>query len=1028
MPSKLFAGLGLVACLLAPTATAAPNVRLTNESHHSIRPRVAFAPNLNVVVVWQDDRDGNYEILWQKFDRSGIALTPVVHVTNTAATSARPDVSCDAAGNSHVVWQEGDNVNAAGTVYYCKLDPNGAKLVNDTVVYSSLAGDARVAALPNGEANLVYQRRMPADQDVYVRHATIAGVLNCEKHLSGTPNSYSKNPCIANAPDGSAHVTWPDLDFFFSWYLGRSTVTTSCTGGVSASYVGTPTTPAIDIAGSNEMSTFVLGTNIYGFASGGGTCRLTVGSGTCTQPSVAAEPTEGFLTWRDTRDGNNEIYYARLSGCSNTTGDVRLTSDPGSSVNPAIATPKDGSGSWAIVWSDDRDGNSEIYMTSRVLLEPPTPNPPTGLSAALSATACPPAAVLQWTDASDNETGFEIQVDTNASGTWSPALTLPPNSTTWTSGPLAYGSTYAFRVRAVNGTFASAWAGPASVSVGEEHRAISGTVSASWVDRVTESAPTVRPLPRATVRVVRSTGETVAETVSDYDTGHYAFADVAVHCGDQIVVALENPDLTSYAWAGAPCAYPGALTRATLLPSSSTVDLVWPPTGAGATSGDPVNGHALLERIAHDYWFGHLHVAAAERPALRLMTGNPGISGFYLTCDTFRLIRFGSRFSEFTTAVAHEFAHAMLHQHGGRMMNPGPTDDTYPQAAAMDEALADFFAAAAAGSATIYPKNWAGSAFSPVGALPDRTLTHVHHFPVCGGLYTPRGKYPDSEVLSGALWDWRERLANDRAQSRDGIDHAVWDVAFTIARLPVGDRTFLRVRNELALTAPGAAYPADLAWAFDRHNIRSAADNTCPVLPRITGLLSSLEPGGRRTRVQWEPIPGTTRYRVYARPVTSGGGAWLSAGVVVADSVVGTEYVHLEPDTAIVTAFVVASVDDSTGEDVATSAETPQVTGVGPVAPATPAHSRPVAFPNPTASGVTIEFGPSPTPPGPIVVSDVAGRTVRRLPALTRVAGGRWRAAWDGTRDDGRRLPPGAYLVRCGGTASARTVWVILLE
>ena len=49
-------------------------------------------------------------------DQQGAALASVVRVTNTTATSARPDVSCDASGNSHIVWQEGDNVNAAGQV------------------------------------------------------------------------------------------------------------------------------------------------------------------------------------------------------------------------------------------------------------------------------------------------------------------------------------------------------------------------------------------------------------------------------------------------------------------------------------------------------------------------------------------------------------------------------------------------------------------------------------------------------------------------------------------------------------------------------------------------------------------------------------------------------------------------------------------------------------------------------------------------------------------------------------------------
>lgn len=1021
---KVLPALALGLALAITVAHAAPNVRLTNDTHNSIRPRAAFTPEHDVVVVWQDDRFGNYEILWQKFDRAGNALSAVVRVTNTTAASARPDVSCDASGNSHVVWQEGDNVNAAGTVYFCKLDASGSKIVNDTVVYSSLAGDCRVAALPNGETNLVYQRRMPVDQDVYVRHATAVGVLNCEKHLSGTPNSYGKNPCIANASDGSAHVTWPDLDYFFSWYLGTSAVSTSCSGGVTAKYVGTPTTPAIDIAGNNEISSFVLGSNIYALSSSG-SCRLTVGTGTCTQPSVAAESAEGWVAWRDTRDGNPEIYYARLVGCTNTSGDVRLTSATGTSQNAHIITPKDGSGSWVCVWADDRDGNTEIYLTSRVLIEPPNPNAPTNLVVALTPSACPPTASLAWTDASNNETGFEIQQQVDG-GAWTQVATPGVNATSWTSGELAYGSTTAFRVRAVNGTYPSDWAGPGSVTVSEEHRAISGNVTAMLVNRPADADPVSRPLPRAKVLIVRSNGTAAAEATTDPSTGHYVIADVAVHCGDQIVVSLQNDWTTTYPYADSACAYYGPATYSQVLPAGATVDVAWPASGAGATSSDPANAHFLLERVFADYWVTHIGVGDADRPVHHMLTGNPKISGYFEQCGADYLIRFGSRFAEFTTPVAHEFAHAMLHRHAGRLMNPSSKESDWPQAAAMDEALADYFAAAAAGSPKIYARNWDGSAFSPVGALVDRTLTHVHHFPVCNGLYTPVGKYPDSEVLSGALWDWRERLANDRGQSRDEIDRAVWDVAFTVARMTTAERTFIQFRTTLEATTLGTSYRSDLEWAFNRHNVKTTPDNTCPVRPRITNLVMSLIPGGRQTRVQWEPVPGTTRYRVYARPVGGGGGAWISAGIVIADSVVGTEYTHLEPDTTILTAFLVASVDDTTGEDMAMSEEVPLVTSVdsGPAAPDGALAIR--AWPNPSRGVITIEFGASRTAPSALVVCDVAGRVVRRLAAPAVAGDGTWRASWDGTAADGRRAAPGIYLVRSLGAEprSVRVVWM----
>jgi hypothetical protein len=88
--SRLLLALALQAALPAVT-NALPNIRLTSDASSSARPRVALDPQANVVVVWQDGRFGNDEILWQKFDQLGNPLTAVVRVTNTAGASRYPD-------------------------------------------------------------------------------------------------------------------------------------------------------------------------------------------------------------------------------------------------------------------------------------------------------------------------------------------------------------------------------------------------------------------------------------------------------------------------------------------------------------------------------------------------------------------------------------------------------------------------------------------------------------------------------------------------------------------------------------------------------------------------------------------------------------------------------------------------------------------------------------------------------------------------------------------------------------------------
>ena len=74
---------------------------------------------------------------------------------------------------------------------------------------------------------------------------------------------------------------------------------------------------------------------------------------------VASSGSVVHVVWDDNRDGNMEIYYKRSTDAGLTWGaDTRLTNDAASSRFPSVAV----SGSVVhVVWTDERDGNYEIY-------------------------------------------------------------------------------------------------------------------------------------------------------------------------------------------------------------------------------------------------------------------------------------------------------------------------------------------------------------------------------------------------------------------------------------------------------------------------------------------------------------------------------------------------------------------------------------------------------------------------------------------------------------------------------------------
>lgn len=89
--------------------------------------------------------------------------------------------------------------------------------------------------------------------------------------------------------------------------------------------------------------------------------RITTDAAVSSQVNIAADSLRDVhIAWVDTRDGNSEIYYQKR----NVLGDAviastRVSTDGADSLFPSITT--DFNDVAHVVWDDSRDGNSEIY-------------------------------------------------------------------------------------------------------------------------------------------------------------------------------------------------------------------------------------------------------------------------------------------------------------------------------------------------------------------------------------------------------------------------------------------------------------------------------------------------------------------------------------------------------------------------------------------------------------------------------------------------------------------------------------------
>ena len=88
--------------------------------------------------------------------------------------------------------------------------------------------------------------------------------------------------------------------------------------------------------------------------------RLTATGDYSTDPAVIWLDDAFAITWVDTRDGNQEIYYTRVSGDGAPQGDARrITFDFNRSFDPTLAPNHHGVG---MAWIDTRNGVREIYF------------------------------------------------------------------------------------------------------------------------------------------------------------------------------------------------------------------------------------------------------------------------------------------------------------------------------------------------------------------------------------------------------------------------------------------------------------------------------------------------------------------------------------------------------------------------------------------------------------------------------------------------------------------------------------------
>ena len=384
------------------------DVRITYNISSSTNPDLAIDANNDIHVVWQDNREGNWEIFYLKLSERGAKLINDMRLTNDTASSVNPKILLgDSDKKFHVIWSDNSTgsweiyhmsliynhttidvltnkkqisdpdpsdssfpdvvINGGGTIkvawqderngnweiYYCLLDDRGAVIVSDTRITMDAYESTRVSIDidSDGNTHLVYHEYRNASGEIdtnygihYLKLNRTGMVIRGENRLSIA--SELSRPRLRVDSHDMVHVVFDDTRYNAA---GFSDIIYTMLDKNGTTLIDDVTlTPTSD----NE--------------------ETAVDS---REPDITIDVHNNLhVIWMDNRDGYYGIYYTMLDPGNHTLPnpflmeeqitliqDMKLTGSLSGSRSPCINIDSDSN--LHLVWQDDRSDSWELFYT-----------------------------------------------------------------------------------------------------------------------------------------------------------------------------------------------------------------------------------------------------------------------------------------------------------------------------------------------------------------------------------------------------------------------------------------------------------------------------------------------------------------------------------------------------------------------------------------------------------------------------------------------------------------------------------------
>lgn len=338
------------------------DTRLTNDPSGSANPSVSVSGSV-VHVVWYDARTGNNKIFYKRSADNGSSWGQDMQLSNGNLTeSAYPSISVS--GSSvHIVWQ--DNRDGNWEIYYKHSSDGGISWGTDTRLTNNSSNSLYPSVSVSGLAvNVIWQDDRDGNEEIYYKRSTDGGNswdsdtrLTVDAAESHYPSVYTAGSVV--------HVVWQDIRIGGWEIYYKHSNDGGITWGADTRLTFDPSNsfwPSVAAAGNMVHVVWsdvrdgnweiYYKVSLNGGITWGTDTRLTNNISNSYYPSISISGQALNIVWQDDRDGNFAIYYKHnnplgiISSNSVIPENFSLSQNYPNPFNPStninIAVPKSG--------------------------------------------------------------------------------------------------------------------------------------------------------------------------------------------------------------------------------------------------------------------------------------------------------------------------------------------------------------------------------------------------------------------------------------------------------------------------------------------------------------------------------------------------------------------------------------------------------------------------------------------------------------------------------------------------------------